>query len=87
MGMIWKAVDDDKVMAEGTALCARLAAMPTRALAAIRKALAAAETNSLSAQLDYERDTQEALSKEPDAREGISAFLEKRAPKFTGGAS
>jgi 2-(1,2-epoxy-1,2-dihydrophenyl)acetyl-CoA isomerase len=84
MGMIWRAVDDDKLMDEAKALTARLAAMPTRALAAIRKAAIAAETNTLDAQLDLERDMQEALSHEPDAREGIAAFLEKRAPRFQG---
>lgn len=84
MGMIWQAVDDDKLMDEAKALCVRLAAMPTRALAAIRRATIAAETNTLSQQLDLERDMQEVLSKEPDAREGINAFLEKRAPHFTG---
>jgi 2-(1,2-epoxy-1,2-dihydrophenyl)acetyl-CoA isomerase len=84
MGMIWRAVDDDKLSSEAHALMARLAVMPTRALAEIRRVLVAAETNTLAQQLDLERDAQDALSKEPDAAEGIAAFLEKRTAVFTG---
>lgn len=85
-GLIWRVVDDDRLQAEATALVQRLAAGPTRAYAAIKQALHASETNSLAAQLDLERDLQVRLSQEPDNREGIMAFLEKRAPKYTGRA-
>ena len=85
-GLIWRVVDDDKLHAEARAVTARLAAGPTRAYAAIKEALHKSETNTLSAQLDLERDLQVRLTKEPDNREGILAFLEKRAPKYTGQA-
>ena len=85
-GLIWRVVDDDKLQGEAVALTARLAAGPTRAYAAIKEALHKSENNTLAAQLDLERDLQVRLSKEPDNREGILAFLEKRAPKYTGSA-
>ena len=40
--------------------------------------------NTLSAQLDLERDLQREVGKGTDYREGVTAFLEKRKPKFTG---
>jgi 2-(1,2-epoxy-1,2-dihydrophenyl)acetyl-CoA isomerase len=83
-GLIWKCVDDDKFEAEVSAAAARLAAAPTYALALAKKALAASSTNTLAQQLDLERDLQRLAGASPDAREGVTAFLEKRAPNYTG---
>ena len=83
-GLIWKCVDDDKLAAEVAAVAGRLAAAPTYALALAKRALAASSTNTLDQQLDLERDLQKLAGASPDAREGIAAFLEKRAPKYTG---
>jgi 2-(1,2-epoxy-1,2-dihydrophenyl)acetyl-CoA isomerase len=80
MGLIWQVVDDDKLLDEAKAMTYRLAQGPTRAYAAIKHALHAAEGNSLQQQLDLERDLQVQLAAEPDNREGTMAFLEKRAP-------
>jgi 2-(1,2-epoxy-1,2-dihydrophenyl)acetyl-CoA isomerase len=83
-GLIWKAVDDDKLRAEAEALTAHLATQPTQALALIKQALDAASVNSLEAQLDLERDYQRLAGRTPDYAEGTRAFLEKRPPNFTG---
>jgi 2-(1,2-epoxy-1,2-dihydrophenyl)acetyl-CoA isomerase len=84
MGMIWQVVDDDALMREATALARQLAGGPTLSYAAIKKAINAAATNSLDQQLDLERDSQRELGRSADFREGVSAFLAKRPPRFTG---
>ncbi len=69
---------------KGRSLAQNLANAPTRSLGLINRALDASATNSLDAQLDLERDLQREATKGEDYREGIAAFLEKRAARFTG---
>jgi 2-(1,2-epoxy-1,2-dihydrophenyl)acetyl-CoA isomerase len=83
-GLIWQAVDDDKLMETAHALAARLAQQATIGVALTKRALDAAETNTLDAQLDLERDLQDEAGQTPDYAEGVRAFIEKRAPNFTG---
>jgi 2-(1,2-epoxy-1,2-dihydrophenyl)acetyl-CoA isomerase len=83
-GMIWQAVDDDRLMDEAHALAARLAGQAAAALALIKRALDAAAGNPLDRQLDVERDLQALAAQSPDYREGVRAFLEKRPAVFTG---
>jgi 2-(1,2-epoxy-1,2-dihydrophenyl)acetyl-CoA isomerase len=83
-GLIWKCVDDDKLETEVSTVAQKLATAPTYALALAKQALAASSTNTLAQQLDLERDLQRLAGASPDAREGIRAFLEKRAPKYIG---
>jgi len=83
-GMIWKAVDDAALMDEAMTLARDLAAAPTFGLGLIKQAMEAATDNTLDAQLDLERDLQGRAGRSPDYREGVSAFLAKRAAVFTG---
>lgn len=83
-GLVWRAVDDDAVLAEAEALAARLAAGPTRAFALTKRAIRDAAVNDLDAQLGREADLQREAGHGEDFREGVRAFLDKRAPVFKG---
>ena len=59
-----------------------LASGPPQALAAIKRGVYAAANASLAEVLAFERKNQLELILSDDSREGMRAFLEKRAPKF-----
>jgi 2-(1,2-epoxy-1,2-dihydrophenyl)acetyl-CoA isomerase len=83
-GLIWKCVDDVEFSAAVDKLATQLAAAPTKGLAGIKHAIYSSAQRSLDEQLDFERDAMRELGQSVDFREGVAAFLEKRAPKFTG---
>jgi 2-(1,2-epoxy-1,2-dihydrophenyl)acetyl-CoA isomerase len=84
IGLIWQCVDDARLMDETRAIAATFGSGPTRAYGAIKEALYASPHNTLDAQLSFERDVQRELGRTEDYREGVSAFMEKRAPAFKG---
>ncbi len=83
IGLIWKCVDDAGFADEVAALAARLAAMPTKALASTRRAMDASQGMDLGTALGHEADVQRQLGYGHDFHEGVAAFLAKRAPVFT----
>jgi 2-(1,2-epoxy-1,2-dihydrophenyl)acetyl-CoA isomerase len=83
-GMVHRVVEPDQVLPEARALAERLAAGPTAAFAAIKTVLATAATDALEDTLALEARLQAELGTTADHREAVEAFLEKRAPNFTG---
>lgn len=83
-GMIWKAVDDDKLDVEVDAVANKLAAGATYALGLSKQALQASLDNDLATQLRLERDLQRKAGTAADYAEGVAAFVAKRAPVFNG---
>ena len=83
-GLIWELAPDADFAARTDALAARLAALPTRALALMKQAMNASGHHSLEQQLALEAELQPQAAETEDFREGVQAFLEKRAAKFIG---
>lgn len=84
MGLITRVVPDAKLLDEAMALCRQLAAGAPAALAATKRLLWSGIGTGVEAAMPEENSTQSALSGMADAREGLRAVIEKRAPKFTG---
>jgi 2-(1,2-epoxy-1,2-dihydrophenyl)acetyl-CoA isomerase len=84
IGLVWKIHADDALQDEAGKLARHLATMPTMAYGMIKEALNASFSNDLPAQLELEATLQSRASRSEDCREGVAAFVEKRAPKFKG---
>ena len=84
LGVVNIVADDAQgVMDQAQALMDRIALGPRGAQGKIRQMVATAYDQDEAAQLDLERDAMAFAFGTPEAQEGISAFLEKRAPKFS----
>jgi len=83
-GMIWQAVPDEEFDAHWRTKAAQLASGPTAAYAETKKAIRASWDNGLEDQLSLEAEAQGRCGKSHDFAEGITAFTQKRSPKFQG---
>jgi 2-(1,2-epoxy-1,2-dihydrophenyl)acetyl-CoA isomerase len=84
MGMINSVAADGELMSQVMAMAEKLAHAPTAAIGQIKQLLEASALNDYGSQLDLERQAQIQAGQTKDFTEGVSAFLEKRPPRFVG---
>ena len=83
-GLVTQLVPREAVVTSALELAARIAAMPPLAVMAAKEAVNRAFELSLEAGLEFERRNFFLLFGSEDQREGMAAFVEKRAPEFKG---
>jgi len=83
-GLVSEVVEADALEGHVADLAGRLAGMPTRAIGMTKRLFDRAAESNLEDQLEFEAQLQSAATKTNDFREGVTAFLEKRKPEFSG---
>ncbi len=84
IGLVNRVVDDDELEEAVGALAERLAAQPPIAIRWAKRAIDASTTMPVREGLRFEHEGQTECLRSADFKEAIGAFLEKRAPDFTG---
>lgn len=82
LGAVTRVVPADELAVEGRRLAAQLADGPTRAFGTVRRLLAEGQGATLAEQLDSEAAAISAAAGGAEGREGVAAFLARRAPAF-----
>ncbi|MBI4374935.1 MAG: enoyl-CoA hydratase/isomerase family protein [Elusimicrobia bacterium] len=83
-GWVNRVVPASALESETGQIVSELCQAPPRAVALTKRALNRSLESGFEEQMDYEARLQEILGRTKDHQEGVSAFLEKRVPKFTG---
>lgn len=83
-GLVDEICTVDEYAGRANAIANQLATDPTRAYGEIRRLLLSAGTQSLETQLENEAQALARCAGSSDAREGLTAFAEKRKPAYTG---
>lgn len=83
-GIVSRVVADDALATEADTLLGLLADGPTCAYAAVKRLLNTSLQNGLETQLELEAQSMAALVNSHDGKIGISSFVNKQKPEFTG---
>jgi len=83
-GLVDEVVEADQLAARAAEVAFRYAEAPTPAIGMTKRLLDGSATATLEEQLEREAQLQSAATQTDDFREGVTAFLEKRPPRFTG---
>jgi len=83
-GLVTRVVPDNELLVQAKALAIQLASGPTRAYGLSKRLLHSGWTETLETQMENESQAIANSARTLDAREGITAFLEKRPPKYKG---
>ena len=83
-GLVSEVVEADALPSRAAELAATYAALPTRGIGMTKRLFDRAAHNALDEQLELEAQLQAAATQTEDFREGVTAFLEKRDPRFEG---
>ncbi len=84
LGLLYRVVPDDELEAAVAELATTLASGPTRAYGQVKRLLQASGQNGLESQMQLETEGIVAMGHSADGHEGVSAFLDKRKPVFSG---
>jgi enoyl-CoA hydratase/carnithine racemase len=84
IGLVTQIVDADELMAAAQAMAAKIAANPPHAVRMTKRLLREGQTAELKNILELSAAMQSLAHATKDNDEAINAFIEKRAPNFTG---
>lgn len=84
LGLVYRVVAGDALLREAQALAARMAGNAPRAVGLTKTLVNRALETDLRTMLELEALAQATVRNSGDYREAITAFLEKRPPRFTG---